>query len=178
MIIVLNGYPGVGKMTIGAELADLLGGRMLDIHSVYNVAIALTEFKSPEFIETVERIEAIAHELIRALPAEQPVVLTTVLTGRSEWADRQWDRIVELGRERPPFQVVHVACDLAENERRIASAGRAAKRKLRDPEVAVRNQTGAESLRGLDATHLLTLDTTSMTAGGAADEIAAWATSA
>lgn len=79
MIIVLNGYPGVGKLTIGQELISRISGRLLDIHSVYNVAFALTEFKSPEFIETVEKIEAIAHDLIRKLPAEMPVVLTTVL---------------------------------------------------------------------------------------------------
>ena len=45
MIIVLNGYPGVGKLAIGRELTSLLGGRLLDIHSVYNVAFALTEFQ-------------------------------------------------------------------------------------------------------------------------------------
>ena len=56
MIIVLNGYPGVGKLTIGRELAGRLNGKLLDIHSVYNVAFALTEFKSPEFRDTVEKI--------------------------------------------------------------------------------------------------------------------------
>jgi shikimate kinase len=86
MIIALNGYPGVGKLTIGSELAALIDGRMLDIHSVYNVAFALTEFKSPEFITTVEKIEAIAHDLIRKLPVEQPVVLTTVLAGADDCA--------------------------------------------------------------------------------------------
>lgn len=41
MIIVLNGYPGVGKLTIGRKLAPVLRGRLLDIHAVYNVAFAL-----------------------------------------------------------------------------------------------------------------------------------------
>ena len=50
MIIVLNGYPGVGKLSIGRKLARLVDGRLLDIHSIYNVAFALTEFRSPEFI--------------------------------------------------------------------------------------------------------------------------------
>jgi shikimate kinase len=30
MIIVPNAYPWVGKLTIGRELASLLGGRLLD----------------------------------------------------------------------------------------------------------------------------------------------------
>lgn len=175
MIIVLNGYPGVGKLTIGGELAALMDGRMLDIHSVYNVAFALTEFKSPEFVETVEQIEAIAHNLIRKLPAEQSVVLTTVLAGTDDRAGREWGRIVELGQQRPPLLVVHVSCDLEENKRRIASEDRLMKRKLRDPNVAVRNQTGAVPLFGLDEDHLLQLDTTDLTPTEAAQAISAWA---
>ncbi len=175
MIIVLNGYPGVGKLTIGRELAALIGGRMLDIHSVYNVAFALTEFKSPEFVETVEQIEAIAHNLIRKLPAEQPVVLTTVLAGTDGRAEAEWARIVELSKQRPPLYVVHVSCDLEENKRRIASEERILKQKLRDPEVAIRNQAGATPLLGLDANRLLQLDTTDMTPTTAAKKISVWA---
>ena len=81
MIIVLNGYPGVGKLAIGRELAAQMSGRLLDIHTVYNLAFALTEFRSPEFVETVEAVEAIAHQLILKLPSDVPVVLTTVLGG-------------------------------------------------------------------------------------------------
>ncbi|RYD39845.1 MAG: hypothetical protein EOP83_36150, partial [Verrucomicrobiaceae bacterium] len=112
MLVVLNGYPGVGKLTIAQELASLLGGRLLDIHTVYNVAFALTEFKSPDFMRTVEQIEAIAYGLVRKLPDQMPVVMTTVLAGESEWGDAEWDRLVDLGRDRPPFCVVHVHCDL------------------------------------------------------------------
>jgi tRNA uridine 5-carbamoylmethylation protein Kti12 len=63
LIIVLNGYPGVGKLTIGQELVARIKGRLLDIHSVYNIPFASTEFKSPKFIEAAEKIEAIAHDL-------------------------------------------------------------------------------------------------------------------
>ncbi|MGO6855565.1 hypothetical protein ACCS68_34965 [Rhizobium beringeri] len=85
MIVILNGYPGVGKLAIGEELIFQISGRLLDIHSVYNVAFALAEFKSPEFIEAVEKIESVAHDLILKLPPEIPVVLTTVLAGTSDW---------------------------------------------------------------------------------------------
>ncbi len=175
MIIVLNGYPGVGKLTIGRELAKMLEGRLLDIHSVYNVAIALTEFKSPAFIETVEQIEAIAHQLILDLPAGQPVVLTTVLTGTDGWGQQEWQRIVELGRQRPPLCVVHVNCDLEENKARIAAEDRILKLKLQDPAVAERNQLGAERLLGHDLELLFELDTTGMKPADAARAIASWA---
>lgn len=175
MIIALNGYPGVGKLTIGKDLADILHGRMLDIHSVYNVAFALTDFKSPEFIETVEQIEAIAHNLILKLPSDEPVVITTVLAGEDEWGDQEWRRIADLGAARPPFLVVHLTCSLEENKRRIASEDRILKHKLRDPAVAVRNQTEAKPLLGLDEQHLLKLDTTDMAPSDAAKVIAHWA---
>lgn len=175
MIIVLNGYPGVGKLAIGRELAFNLRGRLLDIHSVYNVAFALTEFRSPEFKETVEKIEAIAHNLILKLPSDQAVVLTTVLAGESDWGDAEWQRIVELGKSRPPFCVVHISCDLQENIRRIQSKERDLKRKPRNPEYAHRNQSEAKSLAGMDAERLLKLDTTDMSAAEAAHMISEWA---
>lgn len=174
MIIVLNGYPGVGKLTIGRELAHLLDGRLLDIHSVYNVAFALTEFKSPQFRATVEKIEAIAHDLIHDPPKDQPVVLTTVIAGESVWGAAEWDRIAALGAARPPFCVVHVTCDLDANISRIEDPDRDLKRKPRDRAYAERNQTQTKPLAGRDAEHVLILDTTALSAQHAAETIAAW----
>lgn len=174
MIIVLNGYPGVGKLTIGQELAAILPGRLLDIHSVYNVAFALTEFKSPEFVEAVEKIEAIAHDLILKLPERVPVVLTTVLAGDSDWGDAEWGRIVRLGQARGPLYVVHVHCDLEENIRRIEAVGRAAKRKPRDADMAKRNHEHGKLLAGIDEANLLKLDVTKLSAREAANAVADW----
>jgi hypothetical protein len=175
LIIVLNAYPGVGKLTIGQELVAQINGRLLDIHSVYNIPFALTEFKSPEFIEATEKIEAIAHGLVLKLPNDVPVVLTTVLAGSSDWGDAEWQRIVKLGRERPPLLVVHLHCDLEENIRRIQSAGRAAKRKPRDPEMARRNHEQRKVLAGINEANLLQLDVTSLSPADAAERIAIWA---
>ena len=175
MIIVLNGYPGVGKLTIGQELIAKISGRLLDIHSVYNIAFALTEFKSAQFMETIEKIETIAHDLILALPAEVAVVLTTVLAGSSAWGDAEWQRIVRLGHERGPLLVVHLHCDLDENIRRIEATGRGAKRKPRDADMARRNHARGETLAGTDEANLLRLDVTNLSPAEAADEIAAWA---
>lgn len=175
MIIVLNGYPGVGKLTIGEELISQISGRLLDIHSVYNVAFALAEFKSPEFIEAVEKIESVAHDLILKLPSEIPVVLTTVLAGTSDWGDAEWKRIVRLGDERGPLLVVHIHCDLEENIRRIEAAGRAAKRKPRDAEMARRNHAHGKVLAGIDEANLLRLDVTDLSPTEAATNIAEWA---
>ncbi|MGB8286969.1 AAA family ATPase [Rhizobium ruizarguesonis] len=175
MIIILNGYPGVGKLAIGEELIFQISGRLLDIHRVYNVAFALAEFKSPEFIEAVEKIESVAHDLILKLPPEIPVVLTTVLAGTSDWGDAEWKRIVRLGEERGPLLVVHIHCGLEENIRRIEAAGRAAKRKPRDAEMAMRNHVHGKVLAGINEPNLLRLDVTDLSAREAATKIAEWA---
>ncbi|KQT47306.1 AAA family ATPase [Devosia sp. BK] len=174
MIVMLNGYPGVGKFTIAQELAPLIGARLLDIHTIYNVAFALTEFKSPEFIKAVEDVEAIAYGLVRKLPANVPVVMTTVLAGRSEWGDAEWERLLALGRERPPFCMVNLSCTLDENIRRIQSDGRGAKRKPRDAEMARRNQSEAKPLLGSDVELFLALDVTTLDPAEAATQIADW----
>lgn len=174
MIIVLNGYPGVGKLTIGRALAAILGGKLLDIHSVYNIAFALTEFKTPEFRDAVERVEDIAHDLVLKLPIGTPVVFTTVIAGDSAWGDAEWKRLKDLGEARPPFCVIHLSCDLEENIRRIGDPGRDGMRKPRDPDMARRNQEQAKRLAGLDARHLLKLDTTELSVEASAQRIADW----
>jgi len=56
MLIVLNGYPGVGKLKVAAAL----DGHLLDNHCIYNVAFALTQFKSPAFYDAVRSVQKIA----------------------------------------------------------------------------------------------------------------------
>ena len=55
-LIHLNGPPGVGKLTIGRCLAPLIEARLLDNHAIYDVAFAITEFRSPEFYATVRDV--------------------------------------------------------------------------------------------------------------------------
>jgi len=174
MLIVLNGYPGVGKLTIGQALAPLIGGRLLDIHSVYNVAFALTEFKSEKFYETVDSVQSIADRRIRELPDHVPVILTDVLTEKTGFSEKRTQRLLDLGRERGPLLMVHIHCDLEENKRRIMGASRIGAHKPLDPAMAIRNQEGGAVLVGADWPHCLKLDVTELTAKQAAERIAIW----
>ena len=175
MLIVLNGYPGVGKLTIGRELAELTGGRLLDVHTVFNLAFALTDVWSEAFYETVRAVWRIADERILALLAGVPVIFTEVNTEiTSEWADECWARVRRLAEARGPLMVVHVLCELEENKRRIQFPGPELARKPRDPAMAERNHTGGARLSGSDATNLLRLDVTSMAAAEAARVIQGW----
>ena len=85
MIVHINSYPGVGKLTIGRALADLTGGKLLDNHTVFNVAFALTQFKSPAFYDTVRAVREIAYQRILDLPDGVPVILTNWYSQDSAW---------------------------------------------------------------------------------------------
>ncbi|MCP4381635.1 MAG: hypothetical protein GY798_09515 [Hyphomicrobiales bacterium] len=108
--MLLNGYPGVCKLTIGSVLIPLIGGRLLDSHSVNNVAFALTEFKSAAFYDTVRAVRAVADARILALAQSVPVVLTDIRTEGNDWGDEDWARVVKLAEARPPLCVVVVRC--------------------------------------------------------------------
>ena len=174
MLIVLNGYPGVGKLTIAREVTSLVGGRLLDNHSVYNVAFALTEFKSPAFYEAVRRVQKIADDLILDLPIDTPIILTEALTLGGDWVDECWRRVQRLATTRGPLFVIHVICELDENKRRIRSEDRLDKRKPRDPLFAQKNHDKAEPLAGGDTQNCLRLDVTSLSKHEAAEAIVAW----
>ena len=176
MFIILNGYPGVGKLTIGRILADKLNGRLLDIHSVYNVAFALTEFRSADFYYAINTVEDLTDDLINRLSKDVPLVFTTVLTEQTmRGADADMARFVRRAEGRGPLRMVHLSCALDENKRRIQSQARDGMRKPRDPDMVQRNHDGGAVLSGGDLPHLLTLDITDLSAQAAADRIARWA---
>jgi predicted kinase len=171
MIIHINGHPGVGKLTVGRIVAEWLGGRVLDSHSVFNVAFALTEFRSAAFYDTVRAVRAIAYQRILDLPGTVPVVLTNALMQDSAWANAQWDAAIELARTRgSELMAVILECSAEENARRIQSSGRDAQRKPRDPQILREGRAPID--RG--GARLLRLDTTSLSAEASAEHILAW----
>lgn len=174
MIIHINSYAGVGKLTIASALAELIGARLLDNHSIYNVAFALTEFRSQQFYDTVRAVRDIAYRRVLDLPASVPIILTNWYSRDSDWGNENWDEIIALAHKRGSrLYIVVLDCSPDENARRIQSSDRAAKRKPRDPDMVAANRHGRELLdRGSD--RLMRLDVTNLSAETAASEIARW----
>jgi hypothetical protein len=174
MIIHINGRAGVGKLTIGTILADTIGGKLLDNHSIYNVAFALTEFRSERFYDTVRAVRDVAFRRVLDLPATTPVILTNWYSADSDWGNENWDAVIALARKRASrLLVVVLECSTEENARRIQSAERSAKRKPRDPATAA--ASAARPLLDRDGDRLLRLDVTELSADAAARRIADWA---
>lgn len=174
VIIHLNGYPGAGKLTVGRRLAEAIGGRLVDNHSIYNLALALTEVKSPAYFETLRAVRAIAFQRILELPAETPVVITNAHMTDSDWGNENWDAVIDLARRRGSRLLV-VVLDVGpeENDRRIASPERALKRKLTNPAEFTANRAGRPLIdRGGNAT--LRFDTTALTPDETYSRVLAW----
>src|SRR5689334_8655837 len=100
MIIHINGYPGVGKLTVARTLAERIGAKLLDNHSIYNIALALTAFKSDAYYETLRATREIAYRRVLEIPNSIPVVLTNAHFVDSAWGNESWDAVIDLTRNR------------------------------------------------------------------------------
>ncbi len=143
-------------------------------HSIYNVAFAVTEFRTLPFYQTVRAVREIAYARVLELPAAMPIVLTNWYSEDCGWSVENWDEVIALARRRGcPLLVVILNCSPEENARRIEGKERAAKRKPQNSEMVGANRVGRPLLdRGGDA--LLRLDVTSLSAESAAQCIAEW----
>jgi hypothetical protein len=173
MIININGWPGVGKLSVAECLQQRIGGRLLDNHAIYNVAFSLCDFRTPEFFETVRAVRELAFARAAKVPATISIILTSAYSdtpfGRENWA-----AIREMANARGSRLCnVVLDCALAENIRRLSSPERARFRKLMDPQpvVAARQASG---LLDEDGDHLLRLETSDLTAEACAGRIAGW----
>lgn len=90
MIIHLNGYPGVGKLTVGRILARRLGGRLLDNHAIYDVAFALAEFRSPAWDRLARGVRDVAFQGVEALSPQVPVITTNACSDSDWGGGRYW----------------------------------------------------------------------------------------
>ncbi|MFA6113039.1 MAG: AAA family ATPase [Sphingomonas sp.] len=176
MIVNLNGWPGVGKLTIGLELAELLGARLLDNHSLLNIAIALTDYPGPAYYEAARALRDIAFRYARALPPGTPLIVTSVNAsgGPSGFAEEHWIAVRDLAQARGvPLLSITLECSPDERARRVVEPGRRVSRKLRDPAVIERMVIG-RALFDDGADHRLVVDTTHCDAKTSAGTIAAW----
>lgn len=48
LVVHLNGWPGVGKLTIGRALAERLNARLIDNHLLHDAAIACAGLDDPQ----------------------------------------------------------------------------------------------------------------------------------
>ena len=171
MIIHLNGWPGSGKLTVARELARELEARLLDNHTLHDVALRLCDQYTREYWELYYQVRDVAYKRVLALPSHEVVVMTNALTLESDREREAWAAVKALALNRGvPLVAVTLQCSLDENIRRIASEGRR-HRKLTDPAPLIEWRSRWTLL--IDASvRSITIDNTNRSAEQVANEIA------
>ena len=176
MIVNLNGWPGVGKLTIARELSKLIGGTVLDNHTILNVGSAVARKGTPEFYAVVRAVRAVAFGAILKLPPGVPVILTNVVArgGASGFLEENWLSVVALAKARNcSLFSVTLTCSAAENARRIAYPDRGLVGKIQD--VAVLTElTKTRTLFDEGAKFHLSIDNSDLSPMETAKRIEGW----
>lgn len=176
MLINLNGWPGVGKLTVGRILAKTLGGRLLDNHTLLNVGSALAEQGTRQFYDLARSVRSAAFDGIMKLPAAVPIVLTNVVArgGTSGFLEENWQAVINLARLRGcDLYSVTLMCSGEENARRIVMEDRSLLQKQRDPDL-LENLTLTRTLFDDGSTFRTSIDNTSLAPEECAGRIYTW----
>ena len=169
MIIHLNGWPGVGKQTVGRLLAARLNARFIHNHVLHDVAIVCTGSDADRW-QLYEAVRRLAYDYLRNRPRSDIFVMTNALCTNSQREREAWTHVVELAiARRVPLVPVVLEADQHENERRLQSDDRVG-RKLTDPSL-LRSFLRVDSIQRPAVPELLVVDTTAMSAGEAAERI-------
>jgi len=163
IIVHLNGWPGVGKLTIARHLAGRLDARLVDNHLLHDVAIACTGLDDPRRWPLYETVRAAAYHALAGRPAAESIVMTNALCVGSERERLAWNHVVDLAIARnAPLVPVVLEADFEENARRMRSAERGM-RKLSDPET-LRAFMASDRIQQPDVPELLVLDVSHLSA--------------
>ncbi|QRY70062.1 AAA family ATPase [Ensifer sp. PDNC004] len=170
LVVHINGWPGTGKLTIARQLAERLGARLADNHTLINPAEALFARGTPLYRSLRAAIRESVFEHVAKAPAEQSFVFTDALS--DDAADsRAFEDYAALAQRRGArFVAVVIDCDLEENLKRLTRAGRAKQHKLTDPEVLLGLRRAHRLLRG-NGDLLIEIDVTALGADEAAEAI-------
>ncbi|HYJ47796.1 MAG TPA: hypothetical protein VEV81_14360 [Pyrinomonadaceae bacterium] len=142
-IILLMGFAGTGKYTVGRILSSLTGAKLVDNHLINNPlftvldADGVTPLPAPVW-DKVKQIRRIVYETIRELsPPNMSFIFTMELRESNTGDHFAFVELKKLAEARGglfvPFRLV---CDVEELCRRVASPGRAEQLKETSPELA------------------------------------------
>jgi len=164
-IVYLLGYPGVGKYTIGRELARRTGAALIDSQIINLPILALLDWEGTSQLPpgTLDRTAPIRDAVLTALeeiaPRSMSYVFTNVLA--NDPADIAiYDRLKRIAHMRGShFLPVMLTCASDVQLQRVAALSRARRLKITDPEGVQRLMAEVELYVPDDAA-LMTLDTT------------------
>lgn len=175
-VVYLLGYPGMGKRTVGGQLARLLGGVLVDNALINRPLLELFQWDGvdplpPEIWDRAALIrDAVLGTIEDLAPSTNSYVFTNVIEdGPTAAADYDQVRCV-AHRRGSLFLAVMLTCDIDVQVSRIDNPDRVALRKGSDPE-GYRGHRLSATLYQPPAADVIHLDTTETTPAENADRI-------
>lgn len=176
-IVALIGFAGTGKYTIGRELCERTGARLIHNHLINNPIFAVVNADGvtrlpPGVWDRVREIRATVYQAIRELsPPEMSFVITMELRESHPLDHLAFQDLVDLGAARQSrFIPIRLICGVDELCRRVADPERVAMLKSISPELA-RKKSLEEEVLNVPHPNLRTLDVTKRTSSGSVDAI-------
>jgi hypothetical protein len=176
-IVVLIGFAGTGKYTIGRELCERTGARLIDNHLINNPIFRVINADGVTPLpfgvwDRVKEVRATVYKAIRELsPPGIGFVFTMELRESNpddHKAFRDLERLAAARQSR--FIPIRMICGVEELCRRVADPARVAMLKEISPEL-VRKKFAEDSVLNVPHTNQRTLDVTKRTASGSVDAI-------
>ena len=170
MIVHINGWPGVGKYTIGKVLSERLGARFIHNHLLHDVALVCTGLDDDDRWHLYEKIRSAAYDALASRPSNEIFVMTNALCyGVAREVDA-WNKVVDLAISRSVRLIpVILRADTETIARRIASENRS-DMKLTDPAV-LRKMISEYILQVPDVPETIELDVSEYSIEEAAEEM-------
>ncbi|MBW4034966.1 MAG: hypothetical protein HIU90_05795 [Proteobacteria bacterium] len=170
MIIHLNGWPGVGKKTVGAVLSHHFGARFIDNHCLHDPALACAGYGDPARFPLYEIVRDACYAVLQAKPRSEVFVMTNALTVNADRELEAWQAVVTLAIARQvPLVPIILTAERDELLRRVALPHRGP-RKLTDP-ADLAQYLETTQIQVPDVVETLCLDVTALVPSEAADII-------
>ena len=176
-IIFLIGFAGTGKYTIGRELCQRTGAKLIDNHLINNPVFTVVNADGVTRLPAgvwsrVGEIRRVVYEAIRELsPPEMSFVFTLELRESNPDDHRAFWALEELAAARQSrFVPIRLICGVEELCRRVADPARVAMLKEISPELA-RKKLAEDSVLNVAHPNQRTLDVTKRSASGSVDAI-------
>jgi len=158
----LNGWPGVGKLTVARLLAPRLQARLID-NLLHDVAIRCAGIDDPARWPLYETVRAAAYQALADRPRSETFVMTNALCIGSPRECEAWRHVVALAETQAvPLVPVVLEADDTVLRSRVERQGR----KLTDPDAPVAMMR-ADRLLKPDVPERLDLDTSHLAAAAA-----------
>lgn len=133
--VFLYGPPGVGKLTVGEELARLTGFKLVHNHLTVNLATSLFPFQSDAWLRLLRQVR---RNVFAAASSEGvDLIVTGVYRGTAEVTDAWRTMLEPIPASGGSVMWVRLTCEIPELLRRVQTESRKAYEKLTDPQVLV-----------------------------------------